>query len=161
LALQALERGADPHPRDDADRRLARARRPHRFLRHRIASEPYRARTPRWTPAARRLAAALQVGRDVRAAIVLDLVDRAARVDAGEAVVTRQTVVLADQLRLVAGEGVEHVAPERQVHARLPVVHALPFEYPRDQVVHVDLEIEDEVGDERHAEELTRPLGVH
>ena len=66
----------------------------------------------------------------------------------------RQAVVLADQLRLVARERIEDVVAERQVHARLPVVHALPLEHARDQVLDVDLEVEHQVGHERHAEEL-------
>ena len=47
---------------------------------------------------------------------------------------------------------------ERQVHARLPVVHALRLEHARDEVLDVDLEVEDEVGHDREAEELARPV---
>ncbi len=50
--------------------------------------------------------------------------------------------------------------PERQVHAGLPVVHALPLEHARDQPLDVDLEVEDQVGHDGEAEELARPVRV-
>src|SRR6266566_9562579 len=85
-----------------------------------------------------RTARAGEVGRHALAEIALDGVDRAARVDAHEVELSRQYVVLLDQAALVALEGLEDVVAERQVHAGLPVVHALALHDPRQERVDVD-----------------------
>ena len=94
------------------------------------------------------------------AEVVLDLLHRAPCVDPDEAELVRQAIVLLEEAPLVAVERLEDVGAEREIHPRLPVVHALARQHPRHQVLQVDLEVEDEVGDQRHAEELARPTGV-
>src|SRR5262249_18657780 len=96
----------------------------------------------------RRLAGPGQVRRDALAQVGLDDVDRPARVDAPEVELLRQHVVLVDEASLVALEGIEDVVAEREVHARLPVVHPLALEDARHEAVDVDLEVEDQVGRE-------------
>ena len=114
-------------------------------------------------PEARATLARVQEAADVPAQLALDVRNRLARVDGRKGKLPRQRVVLSDEVRLIVTKRVEHVAAEREVHAGFPVVHALAAEHARDQRVHVDAQVEDQVGHEREAEEASRPrrVGAH
>ena len=81
-------------------------------------------------------------------------------VDGHEVELLGHALVLAQDPGLVAAERVEDVAAELQVHAGFPVVHTFGLEHARHQVLHVDLQIHDEVGHDGEAEELARPFRV-
>src|SRR5579863_7828186 len=97
---------------------------------------------------------ARQIFGDVFANLALQLFDRQARVDGNEAELARQAPVLVDEAALVALERIEQVGAEREMHPGFPVVHALAHDDAWDERLDVDVEVDDEVGHERHAEDL-------
>src|SRR5438093_83535 len=79
---------------------------------------------------------------DLTAQLVLNAIDRPARVEDTKVELVGHGAVLAQQLVLVGAEAVVDVVAVLQVHSRFPEVHPACLEHATDERLDVDLEIE-------------------
>src|SRR5256712_12465030 len=105
-------------------------------------------------------AAFLEDGQDAGAQGLLNFLRRAPGVHDLEAELLGHLVKLLDDHALVFLETVVEVRPQPHVHAGFPVGHALGFDDPERQRVHVNPEITDEIWHDRETEDVADPLAV-
>src|SRR5262249_47187354 len=102
----------------------------------------------------------LQEGSHLLPQLLLDVIDRAPRVDVPEVELVGHRRVLPQQLVLVRAEAVVDVVAVLEVHPRLPEVHSAGLEDAADQGCDVDLEIEDEMGSNGEAVQAAQPGSI-
>src|SRR6266516_84496 len=92
--------------------------------------------------------------------LLINTLDRLARVDYLEAVFFGHGVKLLKQARLIINKAIKEVFTEAHIHARFPVIEAAALQYTRYEVLDTYAQVEDSIRFQRQPINGANPTGI-